>query len=126
VAQSVNPEMLTDPIYFDGTGESIPTLRWEGDTVDLEDVAAAQPDLVFVWSEEEVAALAGIAPAFASLDPANLDKLYAVTASYGRLLGQTENATAAITRFQERYQAYQQLAPKVLFYFHGCVLVCSA
>lgn len=110
VAQSVNPEMLTDPIYFDGQGADIPTIPYT-DSHDLEAVAAANADLVLVYSAEEAQALEGIAPAFVTYDPANLDELYAGLREYGRLFDRTAKAEAAITAFTDRLSAYQALAP---------------
>lgn len=111
VAQSVNPEMLTDPIYFDGQGAAIPTIPWS-DAPDLEAVAAAQPDLVMVYSIEEAEALAGIAPAFVTYDPATLDELYEAVRQYGRLFAREDEAAAAVEAFQQRLAAYQALAPR--------------
>jgi iron complex transport system substrate-binding protein len=110
VAQSVNPEMLTDPIYFDGQGSDIPTIGYT-DSPDLEDVAAAQPDLVLVYSVEEAQALENIAPAFVTYDPSTMDELYEALRQYGRLFAREAEAEAAITAFQNRLAAYQALAP---------------
>jgi ABC-type Fe3+-hydroxamate transport system substrate-binding protein len=111
VAQSVNPEMLTDPIYFAGQGADITTIPWS-DAPDLEAVAAAQPDLVMVYSVEEANALEGIAPAFVTYDPATLDALYAAVQQYGVLFARQEAANAAVTAFQERFATYASLAPR--------------
>jgi ABC-type Fe3+-hydroxamate transport system substrate-binding protein len=112
VAQSVNPEMLTDPIYFDGTGSDIYTLRYEGDTVDAEDVASVEPDLIIAFSEEEAAALSGIAPVYLEGGVNDLDSLYAEVRRYGTLLDKEEAAEAAIAQFSQRLGAYAELAPK--------------
>jgi iron complex transport system substrate-binding protein len=111
VAQSVNPEMLTDPIYFAGQGGDIPTIPWS-DAPDLEAVAAAQPDLVMVYSVEEADALEGIAPAFVTYDPATLDELYEAVQQYGLLFARQEIASVAVTAFQQRLAAYTSLAPR--------------
>lgn len=105
VAQSVNPEMLTDPIYFGEAGASIPTIGYT-DAPDLEDVAAARPDLVLVYSLEEAQALEGIAPAFVTPNPATLEELYASVRLYGELLGLEDEAEAVVQRFQDRLNAY--------------------
>jgi ABC-type Fe3+-hydroxamate transport system substrate-binding protein len=112
IAQSVNPEMLTDPIYFDGTGSDIYTLRYEGDLVDAEDVASVEPDLIIAFSEEEAAALGGIAPVYLEGDVHDLDSLYAEVRRYGTLLNRTEEAEVQIARFSQRLAAYAELAPK--------------
>lgn len=112
IAQSVNPEMLTDPIYFDGQGGAIPTIPWDGDTVDLEAVAAAAPDLVLVFSPEEAQALDGIAPAFHEFDTNSIDDLFAALRTYGTLLGREAQAEEAIAAFQQRLDAYASKAPK--------------
>jgi iron complex transport system substrate-binding protein len=111
VAQRVNPEMLTDPIYFAGAGRDIPTIPGS-DAPDLEAVAAAQPDLVMVYSVEEADALEGIAPAFVTYDPATLDDLYEAVQQYGLLFARQETASAAVTAFQQRLAAYISLAPR--------------
>ncbi|MEM7346200.1 MAG: ABC transporter substrate-binding protein [Chloroflexota bacterium] len=110
VAQSVNPDMLSDPIYFGEAGESIPTLSYD-DGPDLEEVAAAEPDLVLVYSEDEALALDGIAPAFVTPDPVNLQEVYDSVSLYGELLGLEVEAEAAIKSFQDRLTAYKTLAP---------------
>lgn len=112
VAQAVNPEMLSDPIYFDGQGTDIPTLRRDGDAVDLEDVAAAAPDLVLVFSPEEAQALDGIAPAFQEFETSSLEDVYAALRSYGTLLGREAQAEAAIAGFERRLAAYAARSPK--------------
>jgi iron complex transport system substrate-binding protein len=112
VAQAVNPEMLSDPIYFEGQGTSIPTLRRDGDAVDLEDVAAAKPDLVIVYSAEEAQALDGIAPAFREFETNNLDDVFAALRAYGTLLGREDQAEAAIECFEARLAAYSERAPR--------------
>ncbi len=109
VAQSVNPEMLSDPIYFGEAGMDIPTITYD-DGPDLEEVAAAEPDLVLVFSEEEVQALEGIAPAFVTPDPTNLEELYDAVRLYGELLGLEGEAEEVITTFDDRLSAYQVLA----------------
>jgi iron complex transport system substrate-binding protein len=111
VAQSVNPEMLVDPIYFGEAGADITTIPYT-DAPDLEAVVAAKPDLVFVYSEEEAQALEGLATAFVTPDPATLEELYDAVRLYGQVLGKEAKAEAAITAFQNRFAAYQQLAPK--------------
>jgi iron complex transport system substrate-binding protein len=110
VAQSVNPEMLTDPIYFDGQGSNIPTIGYT-DSHDLEDVAAAHPDLVMVYSVEEAQALEDIAPAFVTYNPTTMEEQYEALRQYGILFGRQAEAEAAITAFQNRLAAYQTLAP---------------
>lgn len=108
VAQSVNPEMLSDPIYFGEAGESIPTISYD-DGPDLEEVAAAEPDLVLVISEEEAQSLEGIAPAFVTPDASNLEELYAAVRLYGDLLGREAEANNVIGNFQDRLTAYQAI-----------------
>jgi iron complex transport system substrate-binding protein len=105
VAQSVNPEMLVDPIYFGEAGADLTTIPYT-DSPDLEAVVAAKPDLVFVYSEEEVQALEGLAPAFVTPAPATLEELYDAVRLYGRVLGREAEAEAAVTAFQNRLNAY--------------------
>ncbi|NOK63328.1 MAG: hypothetical protein GFH27_549361n37 [Chloroflexi bacterium AL-W] len=105
VAQSVNTEMLTDPIYFGEAGVNIATIGYN-DAPDLEDVVAARPDLVLVYSVEEAQVLDGIAPAFVTLDPATLEELYASVRLYGEMLGLEDKAEAVVQRFQDRLNAY--------------------
>lgn len=105
VAQSVNPEMLTDPIYFGEAGANIETIPYTG-APDLEAVVAAEPDLVFVYSEEEADALGGLAPAFVTPNPATLEELYDALRLYGQVLGKEADAEAAVQAFQDRLNAY--------------------
>lgn len=110
VAQAVNPEMLDDPLYFDGTGATIRRLRYT-DSVDAEDLVSIQPDLIIAYTEEEVQAFSSIAPVFAELDFSDLDGLYAALRTYGTLLGREAEAEQAIGDFQERLAAYAAQAP---------------
>lgn len=112
VAQGVNPEMLTDPIYFDGQGSDIPTLRRDGDAFDLESVAEAKPDLVLVYDAEEAQALEGIAPAFQTYDIVSLVDLSQAVRDYGTLFGREAEAEAAVSAFEQRLEAYVKLSPK--------------
>ena len=105
VAQSVNPEILVDPIYFGEAGANITTIPY-ADSPDLEAVVAAEPDLVFVNSEEEAQALEGLATAFVTPDPATLEELYDAVRLYGRVLCKEAEAEAAVTAFQNRLNAY--------------------
>lgn len=111
VAQAVNPEMLTDPIYFDGTGSTIRTLKSGDNGPDLEDVASVRPDLVFVGSEEEAQALEGVAPALLTPDPATIEELYEAARWFGTVVGRAAAAETAIERFEARFTAYQKRAP---------------
>jgi iron complex transport system substrate-binding protein len=111
VAQSVNPEMLSDPIYFDGAGTDIKTLRYT-DSVDAEDVASVQPDLIIAYGEEEAQALGSIAPVYLEGDVNDLESLFAEVRRYGTILGREAEAEAAIQSFQERLNAYVERAPK--------------
>ena len=106
VAQSVNPEMLNDPIYFGEEGENIPTIT-NDDGPDLEEVAAVEPDLVFVFDEEEAQALEGIAPSFVTPRPTNLEELNDAVRLFGELLGREAEAEEAISAFDDRLRAYQ-------------------
>lgn len=112
VAQAVNPEMLTDPIYFEGKGADIPTLPRDGDTIDLEAVAAATPDLVLVFSPEEAQALDGIAPAFQEFDINGIEDVFAALRAYGKVFGREAQAEEAIARFEQRLAAYAKPVAK--------------
>ncbi len=106
-----NPEMLSDPIYFNGAGATIHQVKY-GDSVDAEDVAGLRPDLIMAYSIEEAQALEGIAPVYIPPKPANLEQLYDHLRNVAALFALEAEAERAITSFQMRYEAYRSLAPK--------------
>ena len=111
VAVLADSEMLSDPIYFDGTGKDIPKIR-SGDNLNLEDVAAARPDLVFAYSEEEAKAMENIAPVFINFGANTLDEVITATRAYGQIFGKQAEAEAVINNFNDRLAAYVLRAPK--------------
>jgi iron complex transport system substrate-binding protein len=111
VAVLANDEMLSDPIYFDGTGKDLPQIRY-GDSVNLEDIAAARPDLIFAYSEDEAKSMAGIAPVFVNYGANSLEEVITATRAYGQIFGKQDEAEATIKSFNDRLSAYVARAPR--------------
>jgi len=110
VATLANDSMLADPRYFED-GESIPSVAAAEGGIDLEAVAAAEPDLIIAFSIEEVQSMENIAPVYVPLDTNSLEGLYAETRQLGSILGVEDRAEAAISAFQDRLAAYQAITP---------------
>lgn len=108
VATLANEEMLSDPIYFED-GESIPSVRAPDGEIDLEAVAAAEPDLILASSLEEVQSMEALAPVYIPQEVDSLDGLYTETRTLAGILGVQERAEATISAFQDRLAAYQKL-----------------
>jgi iron complex transport system substrate-binding protein len=106
----VNPEMLSDPIYFDGKGEGFTRIK-AGDVVDAESVAATKPDFIMAYSEEEAQLLGAIAPVYLPGDAATVEDLYPELRRIATILDRMPQAEAAIEAFEDRYAAYQQASP---------------
>ncbi|MBI1295954.1 ABC transporter substrate-binding protein [bacterium] len=111
VATLANPSMIADPRYFED-GESIPSVAGADGGIDLEAVAAAEPDLILASSMEEVQSMESIAPVYVPLDTDSLDGLYAETRNLATILGLADQTEATISAFQNRLTAYQTLAPR--------------
>ncbi len=108
VATLANEEMLSDPIYFED-GESIPSVRAPDGEIDLEAVAAADPDLILAFSLEEAQSMEALAPVYIPQEFDSLDGLYTETRNLARILGIQERAEEIISAFQDRLAAYQEL-----------------
>ena len=113
VATLANDSMLVDPRYFED-GETIPSVGAVDGGIDLEAVAAAEPDLIIVHREDRVAALESIAPVYAPLDTDTIEGLYAETRQLATILGVRDRAEDAVAAFQDRLAAYRALAPRVV------------
>lgn len=111
VATLANESMLADPRYFED-GESIPLVAGADGEIDLEKVAAAEPDLILGWGMEQAQTMENIAPFYNPLDTDTVEGLYAETRNLGRILGVEERAEEAISAFQDRLAAYKALSPR--------------
>jgi iron complex transport system substrate-binding protein len=105
-----NPEMLTDPIYFDGTGLDIPQISYS-DSVNIEEIAALNPDLVMASNVEEAVAIEEIAPVYLPSSPKDLEQLYDQLRNVASIFALETEAEAAIEAFEARYTAYQTMSP---------------
>ncbi len=111
VATLANEEMLSDPIYFED-GESIPSVRAPDGEIDLEAVAAADPDLILAFSLEEAQSMEALAPVYIPQEVDSLDGLYTETRTLARILGVQERAEEIISAFQDRLAGYQELTSR--------------
>lgn len=111
VATLANDSMLVDPRYFEN-GETIPSVRAPDGGIDLEAVAAANPDLIIVFGQERVAAMQSIAPVYVPLDTTTIEGLYAETRQLAAILGVPDRAETAIAAFQNRLAAYRAASPR--------------
>ncbi len=107
-----NAEMLADTETYLAEGPSIASVAGGDGNADAELIAALDPDLIFVWGTEEVAALQGIAPVFAMDGFANAGpEAYEGLRGIAAILGMEEKAEAAIAEFDARVAAYAALVP---------------
>lgn len=111
VATLANQSMLVDERYFTN-GQTIPSVRAADGGIDLEAVAAADPDLIIVLGEERAALLESIAPVYVPLDTDTIAGLYAETRQLAAILGVRDRAETAVAAFQDRLAAYQALVPR--------------
>jgi iron complex transport system substrate-binding protein len=101
----VNPEMTADGTYFLPDATTIPSVAG-ADSFDAEAIAALDPDLIIAWGPEEVAALEGIAPVYATAGIATFDDTKADLLRLGTLFGVADVAQDRIAAFEARLAAY--------------------
>ena len=113
VAQRTSPDQLGDDVYFLEDGESIPSAHDADGGINLELVAAAEPDLILVFSQEQVNQMSDIAPIFAAQGAWNdMEKLEIYQRKLGQVFNREAEANAAIQGFQDALVAYEQIAPE--------------
>lgn len=103
--------LAENPQYFEQPNEIV-VLKDAGGDVDLEEIAALEPDLVLGW-EEIRTGLDGIAPVYVVSDEMDsYQESLEEIREFAALLGREAQAEASIAAFEDRLAAYQQLAPK--------------
>lgn len=102
-----NPTLQESP----GGMDDVELIALDDSTPSAEAIAAAQPDLVMVYSLEEAQALADIAPTFVTYPTNSIGQVVESMGEYGQLFGEIQAAEEAVTAFMNRRAAYAQLAP---------------
>lgn len=106
-------KLIQNPLYFKQPNDIKVLQAAEGDLgVDLEEIAALKPDLVFGW-EEVRTGLTDIAPVY---DAYNQQDTYQDSfeelRKFAGLFGREAQAEAAIKGFEDRLAAYKKLSPR--------------
>lgn len=111
VATAAGDTWLTDATYFLPDGASIPSVENAEGDIDLELVASFEPDLIIALDLEEAHQMESIAPVYvnAGLNNLAMDGYKENLRTLGHILAKDEAAETAITAFENRLDAYQQM-----------------
>jgi iron complex transport system substrate-binding protein len=110
--------LFTDAHYFPQPNK-ITVIEWEGDSPNLEQIAAIKPDLVLGW-EELREPLKGIAPVYSVIDSQDsYEKSHVEIRAFAKLLGREQVAEQNIKAAVDRLAAYKAKSPANLSVMYG-------
>lgn len=105
-------ELATASHVFGKDGKTIEKLVQGDNGPDPEQIARLAPDLIVVYSEDEIPAMSTIAPVFVTYHPENLQDALTSTQKFAAIFGRQAEAKAAIERYERKLAAYKSLSPR--------------
>jgi|GEM_PF-3712715 len=105
-------ELATASHVFGEAGKDIEKLVQGDNGPDPEQIARLAPDLIVVYSEDEIPAVSTIAPVFVTYHPETLQDAFTSTQKFAAIFGRQAEAQAMIERFERRLAAYKALSPR--------------
>jgi iron complex transport system substrate-binding protein len=108
-----NVEMARDPRYFGEAAEDLQTIGGSWFEPSVEDVIAAEPDLVIGFSGAQdvlIEPLEGVAPLFMCA-PYDYEGAIREVEAVGEILGREEAAAESVREFREKLEDYAERSP---------------